>query len=364
MKQPDARPGATPDPAVTSVLPVSSLPAPAGRVSPVVRPRKATGETGMLTTLSGAIGGMAAAGIRAWVRLTGNRIAREEAPWLECPMGPADRIGGDFYSRLADSLKLKLLPPANHGLLPSFAPLRGPGFDPDRVCPQVRDSYENTSSYELAVWSEAPVLTRFFLWALTNFVSRRMEQLNFPISSLELAAGMSNEVLPLVSESGERVYTGWLRRRTADGAVVYAGLYTTGRPAAYPGPCVKVSFPLPRGSATVFFRPEARPDGSFKLISSGSRFGDPGFYRMVEAGPGHWHVRHFRRLREFFHLYLDARGALRTDHMVKYLGLTVFRMHDKLDRVRPTMTERAGPARGTPAASVADPGAAPDPPGP
>ena len=60
----------------------------------------------------------------------------------------------------------------------------------------------------LWVWSEAPILTRCFLWALTKFVSRRMNQLNFPISSLELASGMSNDILPMVSESGERVYTG------------------------------------------------------------------------------------------------------------------------------------------------------------
>lgn len=290
----------------------------------------------MLNAITQIIGGTTAAGIRTWVRLTWKRIARREAPWLECPIRPAGRIGCDFFAQLAESHKLKLLPPADHGLLPKFATLRSAGFDPDRVCSQVRDFYENTSCYDLAVWSEATVLTRFFLWGLTKFVSRPMDQLNFPTSSLELAAGITNEVLPFVSESGERIYTGWLRRRAADGAVVYAGLYTTGRPGAHPDPCVKVSFPLPRGSATVFFRPEVQPDGSFKLISSGSRFGDPGFYRMVEAGHDHWHVRYLSKLRVFFHLYVDARGTLRTDHMVRYLGITVFRMHYKLERVQPS----------------------------
>jgi hypothetical protein len=288
----------------------------------------------MLQALSRAIGFLAAAGIRTWVRLTGKRVARREHPWLECPMGPRGRIGSDFYVRLAEVERLKLLPAAGHGLLPNFGALRGAGFDPDGVCPQVRDFYERTACYDLVVWSEAPVLTRFFLWGLTKFVSRPMDQLNFPVSSLELAGGMTNDILPMVSESGELVYTGWLRRRTADGQVVYAGLYRTGRPGAHPDPCVKVSFPLPLGSATVFFRPEAQPDGSFKLISSGSRFGDPGFYRMVEAGPDHWRVRYFRTLREFFHLYVDGQGALRTDHRVEFLGITVFRMHYKLERTR------------------------------
>lgn len=303
----------------------------------------------MLQALAGSIGWLTASGIRTWVRMTGKRVARQEAPWLECPMGPRGRIGSEFYAQLAESERLDLSPTPGAGLLADFAALRGAGLDPERVCPQIRDFYEHTSCYDLVVWSEAPVLTRFFLWGLTRFVSRRMDQLNFPVSSLELAGGMTNEILPMVSASGERVYTGWLRRREADGRVVYAGLYRTGRPGGHPDPCVRVSFPLPLGSATVFFRPESQPDGSFKLISAGSRFGDPGFYRMVEAGPDHWRVRYVRTLREFFHLYVDARGSLRTDHMVRFLGITVFRMHYKLDRVR----QEAG-GRPVPGVGVAD----------
>ena len=94
-------------------------------------------------------------------------------------MGPPNRIGSEFYTQLAAGQRLKILPVADHGLLPEFAALRGAGFDQAQVCQQVRDFYEHTSCYELAVWSEAPVLPRFFLWGLTKFVSRRMDQLNF-----------------------------------------------------------------------------------------------------------------------------------------------------------------------------------------
>src|SRR5262249_28126274 len=115
--------------------------------------------------------------------------------------------------------------------------------------------------------------------------------------------------------------------------VIYTGLYCTERPGAWPDPCVKVSFPLPLGSATVFLRPQAEPDGSFRLSSSGSRFGEPGFYRMVEAGEGVWKVRYLRTLRESFHVDVDGRGMLRTDHVVRFLGLTALRLHYKLERV-------------------------------
>ena len=315
----------------------------------------------MLDALTGVIGAVTAAGIRTGVRLTGRRVAKREAPWLDCPMGPRGRIGSEFYTRLAKSQRLTIRPAADQGLLPDFDALRGTGFDPDRVCPEVRDFYEHTSSYRLEAWSEVPVFARFFLWALTKFVSRPMDQLNFPVSSLELAGGITSEILPMFSESGERVYTGWFRRLAVDGRVIYTGLYSTGRPGAHADPCVKASFPLPLGSATVFLRPEAQPDGSLKLISSGSRFGDPGFYRMVEAGPDHWRVRYIRTLRECLHVYLDKEGVLRTSHVFQFLGLTVLRLHYKLERMRPNPTAADKGRADQPILKAAEPSATPTP---
>jgi hypothetical protein len=284
--------------------------------------------------LSKGIGIAAAAGIRLWVRLTGRRVAKGAAPWLQCPTGPPGRIGAEFYELLARRENLRIQPSPDAGLLPSFGALTGRGCDPASVHPAVRDFYEHTSCYRLEAWSEAGVWTRAFLWALTRFVSRRMDQLNFPVSSLELASGMSSSVLPMVEvASGRRAHTGWLRRLSGSGLVIYTGLYSVEKPAAFPDPCVKVSFPLPYGSATVFLRPESQPDGSFKLVSSGSGFGEPGFYRMVEAGAGHWRVRYIKTLREYFHVYVDREGTLRTEHTVRFLGFTVLRLLYKMDRV-------------------------------
>ena len=200
--------------------------------------------------------------------------------------------------------------------------------------PAIRDFYEHTACYHLEAWSEAGIWTRVFLWALTRFVSRRMDQLNFPVSSLELANGMTSSILPMVEiVSGRRLYTGWLRRVNLTGMVIYTGLYSVETPVAFPDRCVKVSFPVPGGSATVFLRPESHADGSFDLVSSGSRFGDPGFYRMLEVDEEHWKVRYIRTLRENFHVYVDREGTLRTEHNVKFLGLTVLRLRYKMDRV-------------------------------
>ena len=287
--------------------------------------------------LNEAIGTVAAASVRQWVRLTGKRIAKHDAPWLDCPMGPPDRIGAEFYTYLAEREQLRIEPTEAVGLLPDFNALKGRSFDPAAVCPEIRDFYEHTSCYHLEAWSEAATSTRLFLWALTTFVSRRMDQLNFPVSSLELAKGMTSDILPMVDANGTCLYTGWLRRLVATQRVIYTGLYSVQQPSGYSDPCVKVSFPLPLGSSTVFLRPEALPDGSFKLISSGSQFGDPGFYRMVEVDTGHWHVRYLPTLREFFHVYVDTQGTLRTEHIVRFLGFTPLRLHYKMVRISPTV---------------------------
>src|SRR5262245_60742761 len=193
----------------------------------------------MLSFLTEATGAVLAAGIRGWVRLSGRRVLRAAAAWLDCPMGPPGRIGAEFYDHLAEERGLSVRRAPDAGLLPSFDALAGPDFDPAKVRPEVRDFYEHTAAYRLEAWSEAATSTRFFLWVLTKFVSRRMDQLNFPVSSLELAGGMSSEVLPMIDAGGRLVATGWLRRLMKDNRVIYTGLYSTEKPPGHAGPCVK-----------------------------------------------------------------------------------------------------------------------------
>ena len=284
------------------------------------------------TPLERWIGGAIAATIRGWVRVTGRRVAKADAPWLDSPTGPVGRIGAEFYDGLAGARGLEIRREPRAGLLPDFDVLAGPGFDPSRVHPTIRDFYEHTADYRLDAWSEAGGAMRPFLGAITRFVSRPMDQLNVPVSSLDLAHGMASDILPMVrADTGERVYTGWLRRLPGLGRVLYTGLYATTRPPDFTGPCVRVSFPVPRGSATVVLRPEAGDDGSFRLISDGRRFGQPGFYRLVETDPGHWRARFIRPLRERFELYVDRAGLVRCDHTLTLHGLTVFRLHYRME---------------------------------
>jgi hypothetical protein len=292
-----------------------------------------TPRSGLSGFLHGLVSFCLEGGIHLWVRFTGKLVRKSEAPWLAGPLGGRERIGTGIYERVARTEGLQIRTPPNAGLLEHFNVLRGPNFNPEAVHPAIRHFYEHAAEYQLDVWSEVSLTGRFFLWLLVEFISRRMDQLNFPISSLEVAKGMTSEVVQLVEpSSGRIVNTGWLRRLKSSGRVIYAGLYSATQLPDEAGPCVKVTFPC-RGSANVYLAPVAHADGSFGLVSSGSAFGRTGFYRMIDGGPDHYIVRHVRSLRELFHVYVDAEEVLRTDHTVFFLGLSIIRLHYKMTRV-------------------------------
>jgi hypothetical protein len=266
-------------------------------------------------------------------RVLGRRISAGDG-WVYGPIGPAERIGLSFYAALADEDQWVMAgndPDA--GLLPNFEALRGPGFDPNQVDPRIRDFYEHTARYRLAVDAHWSPLFRPLASLLVATVSRRIAQLNFPLNSRETAAGMTSGVVTLLdARSGQVAFTGWLRTQPATGNIVYVGLYGVARPPGEVGPCVRVIFPLPRGSSTVLLRPTARPDGSFRLSSHGRRFGDAGYYRIHEAAAAPRRARYVLALKETFDLWVDPAGLVHTDHQVRFFRVPILRLHYRLIR--------------------------------
>ncbi len=171
------------------------------------------------------------------------------------------------------------------GLIQDFGDLSGNSKDLDVVATSVREFYERTSEYELDAWSEWHRLFRPFGRALALIFSRRLQQLNIPLSPLDSSKGISSYVLALCDpQTGRTVQTAWVRELHATRNVLYAGSYAVCRVPGCPSPCVKVVFPLPNGNAIVIMRPEAHANGSLSVISAGNAFGDPGFYFVVHAG--------------------------------------------------------------------------------
>lgn len=267
-----------------------------------------------------------------WVRETGRAVRIRDHPWLAGPVGDVHRIGRDYFDRLAERERLRVRDAApDGGLMDDFSRLAGPGFAPDDLHQTVRSFYEHTSRFQLDVWSEWSPAFRPFGRLLAAVFSRRLQQLNVPISPLSTSRGMTSNVLRLEDpETGALRATGWLRQNPARGDVVYAGVYSVAIIPGHVAPCVKVVFPLPNGSATVLLRPAARPDGSLVLESSGEGFGCPGFYFVVRDGVDLAHVRYVRSFRERIRVYVDEWGELRTDHVFTLFRLRFLQLHYRL----------------------------------
>jgi hypothetical protein len=144
---------------------------------------------------------------------------------------------------------------------------------------------------------------------------------------------MSSEVMQMRDpQSGKVVQTAWVRELRATGNIIYAGGYSVCSVPGYPSPCVKVVFPLPNGNAMVIMKPESYRDGSFSLISSGSRFGDPGFYFVVHSNDGTAWARYVSSMQERITVYSAERGTTRADHELKLWGKQFLRLHYRMYR--------------------------------
>jgi hypothetical protein len=295
--------------------------------------------------LARIVGAIGAWFIYRLIALFGRTHTLRDIAWLDGPLGDAV-IGDAPYRAVAARLGLTVeRNAADAGLVPDFAALRGAHCDPDRVHPMVREFYEHTTRFAMDVWSQTFFPTNLALYLLVATISRQVNQLNFPLSPLESAHGMSSEIIALRNPDGSIRYTGWFRTLGEEARVLYTGFYMTEH-APNHGPCVKVVFPMPNGNATVVLAPRIEPDGALILDPSGKRLGDPGFYRIQRRGLDHARIWQIKTLRERFRVYVDDRGVLRCDHTVRFLGLPVLSLHYKIfRRAAETTGTRAADAR-------------------
>jgi len=266
-----------------------------------------------------------------WVRATGRRVNQAEHPWLQAPAGGTRLIGKQFFADYAARKNLATVESGCRGLLESFAQLSGPCNDLENVAAPVRNFYERTSEYELDSWAQWRGLFRPFGIALAALFSRRLQQLNIPLSALDSSKGMTSDVLQLREQgSGKLVQTAWIRELHATNNVLYAGCYSICNVPGYPSPCVKVAFPLPNGNAIVLMKPEAHSDGSFSVTSAGEHFGDPGFYFTLHDENGLASARYVKSLKETIKVYPAEPGIVRADHILWIWGIEFLRLHYRM----------------------------------
>jgi hypothetical protein len=254
-------------------------------------------------------------GPESWLAAPTNRAARVAQAWLH---DEAERHGGTLAPAAPDA-----------GLLPSVQVLDGPGFDSGGLRPEVRDFYEHTASWQMEVWTGWSPL----FWPAGELVARlygrRVEQLALPMRPLEVARGMDSRLTLITDHAGAQVGAGWVRTLRGSGRQVFSGCYSSRTLPGADRPSVHVAFPLESGNLQVFLRPTVTDDGGLLLESGPGRFGDDGAYVVVR------HRRdHAARvpLHETFHVHVDRRGVLRTDHELRLGRTWAVRLHYKLER--------------------------------
>jgi hypothetical protein len=295
-------------------------------MSPATTPSR----PGPVARLVGALGAWF---IYALIRVLGRKCRPQDVSWLVGPVG-GETIGDRAYEETAAAEGLTLLRDAHEGgLIPSFDVLARAGFDPRRVHAKIRDFYETTHAYRLDTWATTYFPARLALWLLVTTISRRVDQLNFPLDGLDTAHGMTSEIALLRDPAGVIRYTGWFRKLLKTGNVIYTGFYMACKPPALDGLCVKVVFPMPNGNATVLLRPDHDGESGLRLESVGHSFGDVGFYRVQREGAG-LRVWRIASLHERFVLAVDAEGLVRCEHDVTFLGLRVLTLHYRISPVR------------------------------
>ncbi len=297
--------------------------------------REAVSSRRPIADLVAAIG---AAFIHGLIRLFGRVVEAREEPWLVGPVGGA-YIGDKPYEECAAREDLSVeRRTADGGLLSDMGALAGPDFDPSAVHPAVRRFYERTAQYRMDVWAASSFPASLALWLLVTTISRKVNQLNFPLDVLDTARGMDSEIVLLRDRDRRVRYAGWYRRLVGNDRVLYTGFYMTvllpsGRP------CVKVVFPMPNGNATVILRPSVGAGRALELSSAGPGFRDAGFYRLLELPGARLRVWRVRSLKEHFRVYVDDSGTLRCDHRIRFAGLPVLTLHYRIEEKRAARSE-------------------------
>lgn len=268
-----------------------------------------------------------------WVWVTGRTFDPISESWLTAPAGPEKGIGEGFFEELAQREGWTVDESSTpRGLIDSMAALSSPVFDPTKLHPAVTAFYELTSEYQIDAWSEWSGVFRPFGWLLAVLFSRRLQQLNVPLTGLDASRGMTSRVLKLRGAAeAKAIRTAWVRSLKATGHVIYAGDYSVGLIPALGIQGVKVAFPLPNGNAIVLMRPEIGSDGSLTLSSIGKGFGDAGFYFTLHK-PG-LRARYLKHFRETIHVYASESEEVRADHVLKLFGVIFLRLHYRLIKV-------------------------------
>ncbi|GGE87560.1 hypothetical protein SAMN05443634_107119 [Chishuiella changwenlii] len=246
-----------------------------------------------------------------WVILSGRQFDPINYSWLIGPFGNLNGIGEVFINELAatENLIIKRNTEST-GLLSSIQLLDFKEDELNNLSRKVIDFYENTSDYELQFLVKWNPFFIPFGYIVNRLFSKRINQLNIPIRNLKNSEAITSEIISLISPDNQQVkYTIWLRKFKSSNRIIYSGVYGTCKlPSGRT--CIKAVFPLPKGNATVILNPSVGNNGELILDSSGKKYGDAGFYFLLNDRGGNYWSRFVSTFKDKLVVYEDENGSL------------------------------------------------------
>lgn len=105
------------------------------------------------------------------------------------------------------------------------------------------------------------------------------------------------------------------------GKVIYSGIYTT---CTLPSKitCIKAIFPLPKGNATVILKPTVGERNELSLDSSGTKFGDAGFYFLLNDSKGNYWSQYLKSFTDNL-IVMEEENYLKANQTLKLWNLKV-----------------------------------------
>lgn len=267
-----------------------------------------------------------------WVIICGRKINPSENTWLFGTFGEVNGIGEKFIHQLAEKEDLTIIRKSNSkGLLDSISSLNLSENEIKKLPKNVIDFYEKTSEYKLQLNVKWNPIFKIFGYVVNRLFSQRINQLNIPTNNIQSSEKLTSEIIELVAKNTNEVkYTIWLRKFQSTGKVIYSGIYTT---CLLPSgiTCVKAIFPLPKGNATVILKPSVGEKNELILDSSGNKFGDAGFYFLLNDSKGNCWSKYIKSFTDKL-IVSDENEKLKAKQTLKLWRLKVARFEYEMKK--------------------------------
>jgi hypothetical protein len=271
----------------------------------------------------------------AQVRLLAERVNAEDLPFV-VPLEARTRYVGTGYVReLAKLLGgAYVADTPDVGIVASLDELAGPGFDPARVDPAVREFYERTTRFTLDIVPEWRLWVRPGYLLYRTLVAHPLGQASVPMNQREALRGVRSRIDTIRLDGDDSVaIRGWIRAYADNDEPIYVGIYTTYRhqDRGY----VSVGFPLPQASFTATLVPHSRQGGGL-MLTSRSELGQAGHYlTYIEADSRELTTLAVHGFAEQLDVYVRD-GELRAEHAFWVFGFPFLVLHYRMRRKPPS----------------------------